>query len=532
MQQADFYHLLQSAFVVFPCFFLFGYNQVVVGALVSFDAFTDLFPQLDTVHANGSLKSYRSVIQGVYVSSFTLGCAAGSVFCSFVGDRLGRRKTIVVGSILTLLGGALSCSSSQLPQLFTGRVITGMGVGIFSTMVPVWQSECSPATNSGRRVVIDGIFILSGYAVSYWINFGFSRIQKHDVAWRVPLAIPGVFSIVLGTAIFFFPESPRWLVATGRIDEATAELARLRRVQGDAGLDEITREFTAIGVSLETTESKASSFRDILTMKDGKLLYRCMLCVGLQFWCQMTGAQVITTYSTTIFQQNLNLSDGITRILAASALTWKFLASFVSLFTIDLFGRRKLFLICGVGITLCMTCIAITASFGSNNRGASMASTFFVFLFNSFFPVGFLGPSSLYCTEVSSSRVLVPMTSISTANHWLWYGSALVADITLPANYSSYRSFLVQMVTPFALSSIGYRYCLVYAVIGLKYVVCVYIFYPETIGQSLKKLEDLFQQDLSIRQTVSVANKLAGLHPDEEAAEENVKGEAEVVEKA
>ncbi|KAL4920405.1 general substrate transporter [Aspergillus aurantiobrunneus] len=501
MRQAELRHLLQTAFVVFPSFFLFGYNQVVVGALVSFEAFTDLFPQLDTVHATGSLESHRSVIQGVYVSSFTLGAVVGASACSFLGDRLGRRKTICIGAILTLIGEALSCSAFQLPQLFVGRILTGMGVGIFSTMVPVWQ-----------HVVVDGIFITSGFAVSYWVNYGFSRIQEHPAAWRVPLAIPAMLSIILSLAIFFFPESPRWLVYIGSIEKASSELARIKKLDEAAG--EITREVTAIQVSLETTASNASSVRDILTMKDGKLFYRCILCIGLQFWIQMTGAQVISTYSTTIFQQNLDLSDGVTRILAASAMTWKFVASFISLFTIDRFGRRILFLICGVGITLCMACMAITTSVSDNNRGAAIASTLFVFLFNFFFPIGFLGPSFLYCTEVASSRLRVAMTSISTANHWLW-------------------NFLVQMVTPYALSSIGYRYYIVYAVIGLTYVTSVYFLYPETMGQSLERLEDLFQQDVSILGTVRMANRLTGLAPEVQGGEltGEVKGKPEQIEK-
>jgi sugar porter (SP) family MFS transporter len=411
-------YIAQVILVVFPSFFLFGYNQVGIGGLLSFESWTKAFPQIDTTHASASTKSHKSVIQGVYVSSFTLGALAGSLSCSLTGDVLGRRKTIFLGGIFTLIGEVVSCTSFQLPQLLIGRIITGIGIGILFTMVPVWQAECSKPTNRGKHVVVDGIFISSGFAASYWINFGFSHIDQYSVSWRVPVAMPVVLSIVLISSVFLFPESPRWLVRVGQREKAVQQLARIRDTGTDA--TEVQREIASIEFSLEETAQTAATFKDIFTMKDGKLFYRFMLCLGLQFWIQMTGASVISTYSTTIFREDLGLSNPLSRILGASALTWKCLASFVSFFTIDHFGRRKLFLFCGVGITLCMTSMAITSSFSSKNHAASVADAFFLFLFNFFFPIGLLGPSFLYCTEVAPIRLRVAMTSISTANHWLW----------------------------------------------------------------------------------------------------------------
>ncbi|KAL5003073.1 hypothetical protein BDV10DRAFT_201057, partial [Aspergillus recurvatus] len=356
------------------------------------------FPQLDTGHVSGSSESHRPLSQGGHVSSFTLECAVGTFFHPFIDDRFGRQKAIFIGFIRTLLGEALSCSSFQLRQLFIGRFISGMSLGVFSTMVPVWQSECSPATNRDRRVVIDGIFIASGYAVIYRTRDGFSRILRHDITWRVSLAIPGMLSIVLCAAIFFFLESARWLVYVGNVKKATAKLAQLRGVHGGAGLDKIGREIAAIEVSRDH-RVQGLLVQGHLTVENGKLFYRCMLCIGLQFSIQMAGAQAISTYSATIFQQKLGFSNGIARIAAASAVAWKLLASFISLLTIDFFG--------------------------SNNRGPSIASIFIDFPSNFFFPIGSLGPSFLYCTEVASSRLRMPVTSISTANQWLCQPLAL-----------------------------------------------------------------------------------------------------------
>lgn len=95
-------------------------------------------------------------------------------------------------------------------------------------------------------------------------------------------------------------------------------------------------------------------------------------------------------------------------------------------------------MISGAGMSMCMACLAVTASFPSTNESASIASAIFIFLFNSFYPFGFLGGNFLYCTEVAPVRLRVAMNSVSTANHWLW-------------------NFVVTMVTPVALDTIGFR---------------------------------------------------------------------------
>jgi MFS family permease len=109
------------------------------------------------------------------------------------------------------------------------------------------------------------------------------------------------------------------------------------------------------------------------------------------------------------------------RALSGGALTWKFLSCFVAFFTIDRYGRRKLFMFSGVGMACCMMSLAVASSFPKTNYPAQIASALFVFLFNFFIPIGFLGANFLYCTEVAPTRLRVPMAGISTANHWLWY---------------------------------------------------------------------------------------------------------------
>ncbi|GAB7336921.1 hypothetical protein MBLNU13_g01488t2 [Cladosporium sp. NU13] len=233
-------------------------------------------------------------------------------------------------------------------------------------------------------------------------------------------------------------------------------------------------------------------------MGEDKLLYRFMLCITLQFFQQMTGGNLISVYSTIIFQDGLGLDSQTSRILSGGTLTWKFLSCSVAFFTIDRFGRRLVFMVSGTGMALCMMGLAIATSFPSSNASASIASVFFVFAFNFFIPIGFLGANFLYCTEVAPTHLRVKMASISTANHWLW-------------------NFVVTMVTPVAISSIGYRYYIVYICIAICVPFIVYLYYPESMGRSLEEMNLLFRESVSVRAVVRTSLKAPGRYVEEDS---------------
>ena len=219
-----------------------------------------------------------------------------------------------------------------------------------------------------------------------------------------------------------------------RVSEARSNLARFRGLEEDH--PDISGEIMGIELALEETGKSATKMTDILTMGKDKLFYRFSLCFVLQLLQQMCGSNLISVYATILFQDNLGLSSEISRILSGGTLTWKFLSCFVAFFTIDRFGRRKLFMFSGCGMALCMMSLAICTSFPRSNESAQIGAVFFIFMFNFFVPIGFLGANFLYCTEVAPIRLRVAMASISTANHWLWSVSKelviLYYQLTLP----------------------------------------------------------------------------------------------------
>ncbi|KAL4779264.1 general substrate transporter [Aspergillus varians] len=338
------------------------------------------------------------------------------------------------------------------------------------------------------------MFMCLGYALCNWIDFGLSWVPESTTQWRVPLALSLLPSLMILTSVFFFPESPRWLVQVNRIEQAERSLSALK---DQASQEEIRAEIAGIHTSLEMTAHSKGSLMEIFKKNDEeKLLYRFTLCVMLQFFQQMCGGNLISVYASTIFQENLQMSASLSKILASCALTWKFLCCFISFFAIDRLGRRICFIVSGTGMAFCMMAMSITNSMPEDNKGAQIASAVFIFLFNLFYPIGFLGGNFLYTTEVAPARLRVAMSAVSTANHWLW-------------------NFVVVMVTPVALETIGYRYYVMYTVLSACIPISVYFFYPETMNRNLELINQVFRDASSPWEIVSMARDL----PQGEVAE-------------
>ncbi|KAL4867580.1 hypothetical protein BDV12DRAFT_186627 [Aspergillus spectabilis] len=484
--------LAQVLLTVAPAFITYGYNQAGIGPLATLQTWVHTFPEIDTVNTEGATKETNSTRKGAVIASLQLGALLGALSCTYLGDLLGRRKTIFLAALIVVIGELLETSSFGIAQFVTGRVILGIGVGQLSATVPVFQAECSSAKHRGRHVVVDGICMVLGFVLCNWIDFGLSKTQG-AVQWRVPLALSFLFPLMVLSSVFLLPESPRWLVLVGRTGDAAKSLAAYRGLPVDD--EAVQAEIAGIESILELTErSGGISWRELFMGNDEeRLLYRFALCMVIQFFQQMCGGNLISTYISTIFEENLRLDSNLSRILAASALTWKFLCNFIPYFAIDRLGRRKVFIFSGTGMAICMVILAITTSLNESketpNQTLSYISVVFIWLFNLFYPIGFSGANFLYCTEVAPMKLRVAMSAYSTANKWLW-------------------NFVVVMITPVALDTIGWRYYIVYAVISASIPVTVYFFYPETMGRSLESLNLIFRDAESVWQVVALAREL------------------------
>ena len=427
--------------------------------------------------------------------------------------------------MIEIVGNVIQCSSFSLAQLIVGRLVSGFGFGLVTATAPNWQSECASAGHRGAAVLCESIFISAGLAVAGWVTLGLS-FAPGTVAWRFPLAFCIVFALTFLFTTSLFPESPRWLVKHGRVEDAKYALGALDDLPEDSV--EVQAQFDEIQESLRITGK--ARFRDIFTNGEQRLFHRTCLASAGQIFQQMSGINALAFYVNTIFEEYLGLTGQDAHILGASVFTWQTLCAPIGVLTVDRFGRRKLMLFAALGMGMCMAVVSGTSSQTSNHSAVAAAGAF-IFLFSLFFPIGFLGLTFLYASEISPLSHRVPITSISTGTAWLF-------------------NFLVAEITPVGFATISYRYEIVYACINFFLIFpsksycsfdlysrnaadCrqgVYFFWPETAGRHLEEVDQIFRDSNSIFDPVKVSRMLPQASLIEHERHEKAENEAEKVE--
>lgn len=130
-------------------FLLFGYDQGIMSGIITEPIFLAQFPQMEPSNKSGA-------IQALVVAIYEIGCLLGSGLIIFVGDKLGRRKSVLIGTLIMLIGTALQATAFTLGHLIVGRIVTGFGNGMNTSSIPVWQSEMAPPKIRGFLVLFEG----------------------------------------------------------------------------------------------------------------------------------------------------------------------------------------------------------------------------------------------------------------------------------------------------------------------------------------------------------------------------------------
>nr|POE82465.1 sugar transporter stl1 [Quercus suber] len=332
------------------------------------------------------------------------------------------------------------------------------------------SEHCCDSWRGTLLLVSFGSCITGGLAIAYWVAYGMSFTEPNSASWRFTIAFVLVFILAALAMVIALPESPRWLILSGREEEAKRVLSALNERSAD---DEDThREFLMIKHTL--LHMSSGSLSRTFSQGDYRYLHRVLLAVCLPVMQQWTGINVFIQWLGVMFRTQLLYSSRLSLLLASCCATEFFLASIVAVIGIDRFwGRRTMSMFGASGMCLCLIVLAICDSFGTSKTHHAM--TAFLFLYNTFFSFGWQGMSWLWAVELIPLQVRGPGNALSTAANWL-------------------SNFVVVLVTPILFTKQGYKTYVLFAVTNFAIIPAIYFFYPETGYRSLEEVDVVFSE--------------------------------------
>ncbi|HYV90858.1 MAG TPA: sugar porter family MFS transporter [Chitinophagales bacterium] len=379
---------------------LFGFDTAVISGTISF------------VKAQFALTPPE---EGWFVSSGLLGCILGVILTSFLSDRLGRKKVMILSGFMFLLSGIGCAFAPAFNLLVSARLIGGIGVGMASVISPMYIAEFAPATSRGRMIAYYQLAITIGILLAYFSNALLLRFTQNNFQssflqcflqreiWRPMFFVMSIPSAVFMALLIKIPESPRWLFSVDKKEKADAIL------KSTIGSIAATKELDDMNIAaLKHSASQLSVFSKSI---------RLPLFIGITLGIlqQFCGINAIIYYGPTIFE-SAGITKGNALVFQVIIGTINLLFTFVAIKYADKFGRRFLLLTGLSGIVLSLVLCGMLFYSNSNNIFLLCMIVLFIACFAlSVGPVTWIIINEIFPTEVRSKAVAICTFSVWAA---------------------------------------------------------------------------------------------------------------------
>ncbi|KAF8915492.1 general substrate transporter [Mucidula mucida] len=435
-----------------------------------------------TIHALSSSDKSTGTALG------TAGIMIGCMIAPFINERYGRRISFVSLGVIGVIGTLIQACSTIKHSYWTligGKIIVNISVGIASAVTGLYQAECAPRRIRGALVNFYTVVQNFGTFLGNVVMFGV-HLRTDSLVWMLPIGLQFIFPAVIAMGSMFLPESPRWLVQKGKLDEAHHSLRRLRGPNADDA--DLAAEVEEIRVAdqHEKESTKGVSFLQIFRGSD---LRRTLIAIGLQCLQQAQGISFMNNYLNTTL---LNLGFENTYELLVVLYACKLIISFVGFYLPDRVGRRPLVLLGSTVMLFSMLTVggvaSVTNSKPSGPRGRLTLGAVFMWILIYSFTWSPM-PWTI-ASEVSSNR-LRGKTLASAA--WSGFGVGLISNLVVP--------YIQDTVTEICKS------------------VLLLLLRTELKGRSLEDLDELFYNKVPTRKFSAYQMKPATKEKDEDEKE-------------
>ncbi|RDW75553.1 major myo-inositol transporter iolT [Coleophoma crateriformis] len=465
-----------------------GFDSQLINSLQFIPPFNKYF---GAGYINPATKSasIKPNILGLINAAYSLGAILAVPFAPAVNQWLGRRWTIMSGSVCMVIGALLQGFSVHIAMYIIARMLLGFGIVFCIISGSAMIGELSYPK---ERATMTSLFN-SSYFIGAIIAAAIA-LRTADIggnwSWRIPSLLqifPSLFQI---TFVFFLPESPRYLISKDRDDEAFEILVKYH-AEGDhdsvIARAEMAQIKTTIQIELEAAKL---SWRDMF--RTAGMRRRVFIVSFMGLFTQWSGNTLISYYLSTILGMiGYNTTYAKTRINLANQ-CWNFITGTLAALVVTRFKRRTMFLLCTtsmltvfIGWTIAMQRVMLASDHGLKNGAASIAVLFFIFAYQPCYNIGNNALTYTYLVEI------FPFAERTRG-------------IAVEQFFGRGANFFSTYVNPIALTAITWKYLAVYCVWIAFEVTFVYLFYPETYGRTLEELAFLFE-DKALTDNVVVA---------------------------
>jgi sugar porter (SP) family MFS transporter len=480
------------AMCVFASFggMFFGYDSGYIGGVQGMKYFINMIegpgqPALSSSHSS------------LIVSILSAGTFIGAIIAGDISDAFGRRTTIILGCIVFIIGVILQVASAGLGLLVAGRLVAGFGVGFVSAIIILYMSEIAPKKIRGAIVSGYQFCVTIGLMLAACVTYATEDFTDSS-SYRIPIGLQLLFAIILGTGLFFLPESPRYFVKKGKIEEARLALGRVRGQPPTS--DYIESELSEIIANAEYERrvipdtgyfgSWAHCFSGSL-FKASSNVRKTILGTSLQMMQQWTGVNFVFYYSTPFLQSTGAISNVFLMSLIFTLVN--VLSTPISFWLVERFGRRPMLIYGAVGMFICefiVAIIGVTVGFNqthldaagntvANNLSAVNAQVAFIAIYIFFFATTW-GPGAwVLIGEIFPLPIRSRGVALSTASNWLW-------------------NCIISVITPYLVGTneANLRSSVFFLWGGLCFCCFVYAYFlvPETKGLTLEQVDRMLEE--------------------------------------
>jgi sugar porter (SP) family MFS transporter len=436
------------AYLYFICFIatigglMFGFDIAIISGAVPF-----IQPYF----------GWNELQLGWGVSSLLVGAIIGAFGSGVLTDRYGRKMILLFVALFFAVSCAATAVATSSVFFVMARLTGGLAVGAASVLSPMYVAEVAPAKNRGTLVAIYQLTIVLGILISYTINYSLLELENN---WRWMFASGVIPSVLFFIGLFFIPESPRWLYKAGRKSEALTVLTRI------GGSKMAKLEIVEIAESFKahtTTTTIAELF---------KPSSRKVVAIGfvLAVFVQISGINTIVDYAPKILlSAGVEIKNALLQTSLIGLINGLF--TLIAILIIDKVGRRMLYLVGSIGMTVTLLMLALSFYLGLSGIFILICILLFIAFFASC-----IGPAFwTLVSEMFPNRIRGKAVAFASFTQWFF-------------------NFLVVLLFPHFLASVGgaATFLFLAAMSFIQWFFC-YLYLPETKGKSLEEIEQLWK---------------------------------------